>query len=103
MTPEAKVKIWVDKWLDREMPGHWRYKPRGGPFGQAGTSDYLICWQGIFVALEIKAEGGELTALQLASLKCVERSGGIAAVIRGRDSARLAEVKRRVLAKWNSE
>lgn len=93
MTPEAKVKNWVKKWLDQNMPGHWRVMPRGGPFGKAGCPDILICWQGIFIAIETKAGHGELSALQLMNLKKIQDAGGVAAVVRGQDETKMRAIQ----------
>ena len=97
-TPESKVKLKIDKWLDANMPDHWKVKPRGGPYGKAGCPDILICWRGIFVAIEVKSDVGEPTALQIMNLKMIQKAGGVAALVRGFDVARLEAIKTRVLA-----
>lgn len=92
-TPESKAKRKNQAWLEVHMPGHVRISPRGGPFGQAGVSDWLICWMGVFIALEVKSDDGDLTPLQLHFLKRVQAAGGIGAVIRGHDVKRLEAVR----------
>jgi len=92
MTPEGKVKRKLDQWLDQNLPGHWRVKPRGGPFGKAGCPDILICWRGIFIAIEVKAEGGEASPLQMMNLKMIQKAGGIAALLHGFDTNRLNSI-----------
>lgn len=92
-TPESKVKRKLDEWLDKEMPGHWKVKPRGGPFGKAGCPDVLICWHGVFIAIEVKADDGEPSALQIMNLKLIKKAGGVAALLRGYDLARLNGIK----------
>lgn len=100
MTPEGKVKKWLDGRLDDLMPGHWRCKPKGGAFGKAGTGDYIICWHGVFIMIEVKAdETCKPTDLQLFQLKCVQEAGGIAAVIKGRNETRLQSIVQMVLDK----
>jgi len=108
-TPEGKVKDWLygskqkPGKLFQYFPGAWVYKPPGGFFGRAGTADCILCWRGIFVAIEIKAayeDGGkEPTALQLRSLRDVISAGGVGAVLRGKDEQRLAAIKTAVLDK----
>ncbi len=98
MTPEGKVKIWLDKQLDKYLPGHWKVKPRGGPFGKAGTGDYIVCWQGIFIMIEVKAdESCHATPLQLHQLNAVIDAGGIAAVIKGKDEQRVIRIRDAVM------
>jgi len=102
MTPEGRIKVWVKAWLDTHMPGHWRYSPRGGPFGVAGTPDLLICWRGIFISIEVKTDNGEVSALQLMQLKRIAAAGGIAAVVRGRDEIKMFKILDEALRKLNS-
>jgi hypothetical protein len=98
-TPESKVKRKLDGWLDRRMPHHWKVKPRGGPFGKAGCPDVLICWQGIFIAIEVKSDEGEPSALQMANLKQIQFAGGVACLLRGYDEDRLEAMRNVVLDK----
>jgi hypothetical protein len=98
-TPEGKVKRKLDEWLAANMPGHWKVKPRGGPFGKAGCPDVLICWRGIFIAIEVKSDTGEPSALQIMNLKMIQKAGGVAALLRGHDVERLEAVKLAVLTK----
>lgn len=93
MTPEGKVKIKIKQWYKDHLPNHWRVSPRGGPFGKQGCSDDVVCWLGFFIAIEVKAEDGHLTPMQLKNLQDVQAAGGVAAVIRGYDTARLQQVK----------
>jgi hypothetical protein len=98
-TPEAKVKRKIDEWLDRNMPGLWSVKPRGGPFGKTGCPDILVCWHGFFVAIEVKSLEGDTTPMQMIQLKAITKAGGVAAVVRGYDVPRLEKIKELVLAK----
>lgn len=99
MTPEGKAKEKIKRWLDLNMPGHWRVMPRGGPFGKAGCPDILICWMGIFIAIEVKSDTGDVTSLQLVQLKLIQQAGGVAAVVRGFDVGRLEAIKLVVMTK----
>ena len=111
-TPEGRVKKWLYGTKQKPgtlfdfFPGAYVYKPPGGMFGRTGTADCLLCWRGIFVAIEIKAayeDGGrDPTVLQLKNLREVNAAGGIAAVLRGRDSDRLRNIRDAVLAKLES-
>ncbi len=104
-TPEGKVKRWLygDKRkagkVETYFPQAWIYKPPGGMFGRTGAPDCLLCWRGIFIGIEVKAEGNEPTALQLRNLKGIIAAGGVGAVLTGKDEARLAAIRNAVLAK----
>jgi hypothetical protein len=93
MTPEGKAKHKSKQWLVTNLPGMWFVAPRGGPFGKAGCPDWLICWMGVFIAIEVKSEVGEATALQLVQLKLIKDAGGVAAITRGFDPVRLQAIK----------
>lgn len=97
MTPEGKVKEQVKTWLDANMPGHWRVMPRGGPFGKMGCPDILICWRGIFIAIEVKSNVGTTTPVQMVQLKKIQEAGGIAAVLMGFQLLKLKAIREMVL------
>lgn len=88
MTPEAKVKVKVKKYLT-EM-GCYYVMPATGGYGLSGTPDFLICHRGMFVAIECKAGGKKPTALQLAALDKIRGAGGMALVI---DETNLDDLK----------
>jgi pantoate kinase len=78
-TPEGKVK---DK-IKKILKSHNIYfaMPMGTGYGNAGVPDFLCCFGGRFLAIEAKAAGGKVTALQQKNLSEVERSGGMAWVV----------------------
>lgn len=84
MTPEGKVKKFVDKFVAEHFPNAWRYNPPGGAFGKAGTPDKLILFKGVMIAIETKA-GTPVTKLQAKNLKHLRDQGCIAAVVDGED------------------
>ena len=45
---------------------------------EAGTPDLLVCWKGIHVGVELKAEGKKPSPLQLLRIKEIREAGGIA-------------------------
>ncbi len=104
MTPEGKVKRKIKDWLKVNMPDHWAISPRGGPFGKAGCPDILICWIGIFIAIEVKADDKAfISDLQIAQLKLITKAGGVAAVVKGYDTSRLNLIKSIALNKFNHD
>lgn len=105
-TPEGKVKRWLYGTTQKlgvlfeYFPGAYVYKPPGGMFGQGGASDCFVLWSGVFIALEIKREfGNDPTPLQLKRLRKITEQGGIGAVLKGRDRAKLQLIKDAVMAK----
>jgi hypothetical protein len=54
---------------------------------RAGASDLLLWHAGKFFALELKADGGRATALQLEFLSGFQKAGGFTCVAEGLDRA----------------
>ena len=104
MTPEGKVKKWLHDRLKTELPNGYKYMPPGGALGKAGVPDVFYLWQGVFIAIETKADvpGAKPTALQMNNLRAIAAAGGVAALLKGRDEAKLqailTEVRRRANA-----
>lgn len=96
-TPEAKVKRWLYDRLKKLFPEAYIYKPPGGQFGVAGTPDCFLLWRGVFVAVEVKAEGNAPTPIQLVRLRHIAAQDGVAAVVVGRDEAKLQAIYREVM------
>ena len=78
-TPEALVKKRIRKILDDS--GTYFAMPIGTGYGNSGVPDFLVCYQGDFIAIEAKAGKGKTTALQDAHLAKIRAAGGIALVI----------------------
>lgn len=94
MTPEGKVKRKVDEWIKANMPGAWRYRPPGGPFGKAGVGDLIIVWSFTPIMIEVKAdETCEATALQMKCLREFTEAGGVACVLKGFQIHKLEWIK----------
>ena len=68
---EDKVKSFLTE------QGNWFIKYWGGaPFTKAGIPDLLVCCFGQFIGLELKADKGEPTMLQLKTLQKIRDAGG---------------------------
>ena len=68
---EDKVKTFLTD------QGNWFIKYWGGAaFTKAGVPDLLVCCFGQFMGLELKADKGEPTLLQLKTLEKIRKSGG---------------------------
>lgn len=84
MTPEAKVKQKIDQWIKVNMPGAWKYRPPGGPFGKAGVGDHIIIWNFTPIMIEAKAdETCDATDLQKKCLREFSEAGGISCLLKG--------------------
>ena len=81
MTPEGKVKAAVKAFL--KAKGAWFCTPMGTGFGNSGVPDFLVCWNGKFIAIETKAPGkrSNTTVLQDKQIMGIHTAGGIAVVV----------------------
>lgn len=52
-----------------------------GPMSRKGVSDVLVCYEGRFVAVEVKRPGGKASPEQKRFIKDVESAGGIGMVV----------------------
>ena len=59
----------------------WYSKIWAGGLQKAGIPDILACVNGIFVAVELKADRGRLSQIQKLNLEKINKSGGIAVVL----------------------
>ena len=78
-TPESKVKAKIKAIL--KAHGVYYAMPIGTGYGNAGVPDFLCCFNGRFLAIEAKANGGKTTALQDKNLRDIENAGGITCVL----------------------
>ena len=78
-TPEKKVKRKVMEQL--KMIKAYTVTPMTGGYGNSGVPDVLCCYEGRFIGIECKANGGRATALQLHNLNSIEIAGGITFLI----------------------
>lgn len=93
-TPESKIKKKLDKWIQLNMPGAFRFRVPGGPFGQVGMGDYILVWLGVPIMIEVKAdETKSATDLQIKQLKIFQAAGGIACVLKGFQEWKLLAIK----------
>ena len=68
---ENKIKAYLKE------KGAWYIKYwGGGNFTKAGIPDLLICYKGKFIAVEVKAENGKPSELQLYHIRKIKEAGG---------------------------
>ena len=93
-TPEGKVKLKLDSWLKANMPGCFRFRVPGGPFGQVGMPDYIIVYLGVPIMIEVKADQTKKpTDRQLLQLELFKKAGGISCVLKGFEEHKLQYIK----------
>ena len=80
-TPEGKVKDACKKFLKER--GAWFFMPVSNGMGQVGIPDIIICYKGIFVAIETKAPGkkANITANQERVIEAIRNADGFAWVV----------------------
>ena len=81
MTPEAKVKLAVRRWI--EARGWYYYMPAQNGRGRVGIPDFILCAGGRFVSIETKAPGKrrQTTPNQDREIRAINKAGGIALVV----------------------
>ncbi|MDR1101009.1 MAG: VRR-NUC domain-containing protein [Clostridiales bacterium] len=84
----AKLERNLARQIDEYLKDNGIYKLNTNGCAVAGTPDRLVCYKGVFVALELKSDTGKLTLMQKYVLKQISDSGGRAYVIRSVDELR---------------
>ena len=82
---ESQIQADILRWLESQE-GLWCCKVVSA--NRNGVPDILVCVDGVFLALEVKREGGKTSELQKHNMQCVVRSGGWARVVTGLDEVK---------------
>jgi hypothetical protein len=61
--------------------GHWQVKFFANSYTRAGVPDILACICGRFVGIEVKAENGRASELQLYNRRKIREAGGICIIV----------------------
>lgn len=72
---ETRVKKYI------ESNGGWQVKFFANKYTKVGIPDILSCINGYFVAVEVKADRGTPSELQLHTIKQIREAGGFAFVL----------------------
>ena len=84
MASEKTFENNVKKFLDEQ--GCWFVKYwGGGEFTKAGIPDILCCCNGWFLGIEVKAQNGKPSALQIHNLKKIDDAGGFGVLLYPKD------------------
>ena len=73
--PEKLFEEKIKKFL--KSKGAWYVKYFANAYTPSGIPDLLVCLNGYFIAIEVKAENGKPSDLQLYNLNKIARAGGI--------------------------
>ena len=76
---ENKIKSYL------KSIGAYFIKTHGDRFSKVGTPDILACVNGKFVAVEVKAENGKPSELQLYHIEQIQKAGGYAIILYPKD------------------
>lgn len=81
ITPEGKFKAQLKRLYRSFGDDIMVVDPIGSVFSRAGVHDHILCVRGLYVSVEVKAEGGRLTPAQKVFGLDVFRAGGVAFVV----------------------
>ena len=82
----AKEKVFENKIKSYlKSIGAYFIKTHGDRFSKVGTPDILACVNGQFVAVEVKAENGKPSELQLHHIEQIRKAGGVAYILYPKD------------------
>lgn len=79
---EAKITKEIKLYMMRHEHSPFFLKVCGGGMQKSGIPDFLVCYKGMFVALEVKQEKGRVSNIQKACIKEIQSTGGIAEIVR---------------------
>ena len=77
---ENKIKAFLD-----DLPKTWYFKYWAGPYSKAGIPDIIACVNGKFVGIEVKADKGHASELQIRNIDLIEKANGIGLIIYPKD------------------
>jgi len=86
-TPEGKVKDKIKAILKSYAPQVYYFMPAMGSFGKSGVPDIIVCVNGSFLAIEVKADKRKNppTALQVKNMTEIKEARGAVLVVDAND------------------
>ena len=72
---ENKIKAYL------KSIGAYFIKTHGDRFSKVGTPDIIACVNGHFVAVEVKAENGKASELQIYHIQQINKAGGFGIIL----------------------
>lgn len=80
LVPEVRIRAEIRRHLDSLWPDGYFFAYPGTALGQAGTPDFIGCYFGRFVAIEIKRPGERPKPHQSSVQSMIQRTGGCCCV-----------------------
>lgn len=77
---ESNITKSILKYL-RSLDKCFAWKVHGGMYGTAGIPDVICCYQGQFLAFEVKVPGNKPTAIQQAMIEKINNAKGKAYIV----------------------
>lgn len=90
MAAEKTFENKIKKYLSENNIWHVKYFANG--FTKSGIPDILACCNGHFLAIEVKAENGRPSELQLHHIEKIKQSGGYAVIVKPSQFEELKEL-----------
>lgn len=90
MAAEKTFENEIKKFLNK-LPNTWYFKVWSGPYSKSGIPDIIVCINGHFVALEVKAENGKASELQKRNIRLINECKGKAYIVYPKDFEILKE------------
>ena len=88
MTPEGKVKSWVNSTLDRVAKETglqvYHFNVVAAGYGTSGIPDKMACIKGRLYAIEVKADKPKATPAQMGQLILATRAGAVSLIVGGK-------------------
>ena len=70
----------------------WFLKTWGGGYQRSGIPDLIICCNGYFIGLEVKASKGKASELQEWNINKIKQAGGIGLILYPKDFEKFKEL-----------
>lgn len=80
MAQEKTFENKIKKYLRQIGAWHIKYWA-GSQFTKSGIPDILACVNGYFLAIEVKAQNGKPSELQIHTIKEIRKAGGFAMIV----------------------
>ena len=95
MAQEKRFENKIKKYLDDNEIWYVKYFANG--YTKKGVPDILACVNGRFFGIEVKAEKGRASPIQLYNIEKIKESGGVALVVRPSEFEKLKEIIKKEL------
>lgn len=102
MAQEKNFENKIKKFLSEQGAWHVKYWA-GSQFTKSGIPDILACVNGHFVAIEVKAQHGKPSELQLHTIKKIREAGGFAVIVYPSGFEKFKELIGKLKMDWYSE